>query len=197
MDIEKLLYKLHTCTQIVYLDSSSLIRNYPINALSKHLTRCKYITNSQKFSIMLNRFSIPLYNSSAALYNIFEKITNNINKFNIITYDCMFPAVTNCHISKLFGSFDFDGKIVSINNSTILFGDNISVETFFNASTLIRSANLILLDDYFLSLSIGKQLLGRIRQDTPIIHLSSIIEYHDYRTQEIIDIFSCLSHYHL
>ena len=109
----------------------------------------------------------------------------------------MFPAVTNCHISKLFGSFDFDGKIVSINNSTILFGDNISVETFFNASTLIRSANLILLDDYFLSLSIGKQLLGRIRQDTPIIHLSSIIEYHDYRTQEIIDIFSCLSHYHL
>lgn len=197
MNIEKLLYKLHTSNQIVYLDSSSLIRNYTINTLSKNLTRYKYISNPQKFSIILNRFIIPLYNTSAVLYNIFDKITNNIDRFNIITYDCMFPSTTNCYISTLFGSFDFDGNIASINNSTILFGDNISAETFFNASTLIRSANLILIDDHFLSLSVGKQLLERKKEDTQTITLSSIIGYRTYNTKEVIDTFNCLSHYHL
>ena len=109
----------------------------------------------------------------------------------------MFPSSTNYHISTLFGSFDFDGKTASINNSTVLFDDNISVETFFNASTLIRSANLILIDDHFLSLSVGKQLLERKKENTPTITLSSLIGNPTYNTKEVIDIFNCLSHYHL
>lgn len=197
MNIEQLLYKIHNSSRIVYLDSSSLIRTYPINALSKKLTRCKYISNPQKFSIVLNRFIIPLENTSASLYNIFNKMTNDIDGFNIISYDCMFPSSTNCHISTLFGSFDFDGQTASINNSTVLFDDNISVETFFNASTLIRSANLILIDDHFLSLSVGKQLLERKKENTPTITLSSLIGNRTYNTKEVIDIFNCLSHYHL
>ena len=197
MNIKKLLYKFHTSNQIVYLDSSSLIRNYSINVLSKNLTRYKYISNPHKFSIILNRFIIPLYSTSAELYNIFDKITNNIDMFYIISYDCMFPITTNCHITTLFGSFDFDDNIASINNSTVLFGDSISVETFFYASTLIRSANLILIDDHFLSLSVGRQLLEHKKGNTPTITLSSIIGYHPYNTNEVIDIFNCLSHYHL
>lgn len=170
MNIEQLLYKIHNSSRIVYLDSSSLIRTYPINVLSENLTRYKYISNPQKFSIVLNRFIIPLENTSISLYNIFNEMTNDINGFNIISYDCMFPSLINCHISTLFGSFDFDGKTASINNSTILFGDNISVETFFNASTLIRSANLILIDDHFLSLSVGKQLLERKKRILQPLH---------------------------
>lgn len=197
MNIEKLLYKIHTNTQIVYLDSSSIIRNYPINFLSKNFTRYKYISNPKKFSIMLNRFIIPLYNTYSVLYNIFDKITNSTDKFNIITYDCMFPSSNNCYISTLFGSFDFDGTTASINNSTVLFGDSISIETFFNASVLIRSANLVLIDDYFLSLSVGKQLLERKKEDSHIITLSSIIGYSTYNTKDVIDTFNCLSHYHL
>lgn len=197
MSIEQLLYKIHNSSRIVYLDSSTLIRTYPINALSKNLTRCKYISDPQKFSIVLNRLIFPLENTSASLYNIFNKMTNDIDEFNIISYDCMFPSSTNSHISTLFGSFDFDGRTALINNSTVLFGDNISVETFFNASTLIHSANLILVDDYFLSLSVGKQLLERKKENTPTITLSSLIGYRTYNTKEVICTFNCLSHYHL
>lgn len=155
MDMQKLLCKLHTSSQIVYLDSSCLIRNYPCHALSKNLTRSKFISNPKKFSITLNRFVNPLYDTSIVLYNIFDKITNDIKKFNIITYECMFPKATNCHITSLFGFLNFESSIASVNNSTVLFGENISIETFFYASTLIRSANLILIDDYFLSLSVS------------------------------------------
>lgn len=197
MNIEKILYKLNTSTPIVYLDSSSLLRDCPINALSKSLTRYKYISNPQKFYTTLNRFILPLYDESTVLYNIFNLITNNTDKFNIITYDCMFPSTANCHIHKLFGSFDFDGTTASINNSTILFGENISVETFFYASTLIRSANLILIDDYFLSLSVGSQLLKRKNNNAPTVTLSSIIEFSSYNTKDVIDTFNFLSHYHL
>lgn len=192
MNIEKLLYKLYNNAQVVYLDSSTLIRNYPMSILSKNLTRTKYNSNPQKFSSVLNHFISPLYNTSAILYNIFDKTTKCINNFNIITYDCMLPPTKNKHIYTLFGSFDFAGDIASINNSIVLYGDVISVETFFNASTLIRSANLIIIDDYFLSLSAGRQLINRKKEDTSTITLSSIIEYRTYHTKEVIDTFNYL-----
>ena len=196
MDMQKLLCKLHTSSQIVYLDSSCLIRNYPCHALSKNLTRSKFISNPKKFSITLNRFVNPLYDTSIVLYNIFDKITNYIKKFNIITYECMFPKATNCHITSLFGFLNFESSIASVNNSTVLFGENISIETFFYASTLIRSANLILIDDYFLSLSVGKQLFDRKKENTPAITLSSIIGYHLYNTKEVVNTFNYILHHH-
>lgn len=192
MYIDKLLYELHNNSLIVYLDSSSLIRNYPINVLSKNVTRGKYISNPQKFSIILNRLTIPLLDTSTILYNIFDKTTNHFSNFNIITYDCMFPATHNKRISTLFGSLNFKENVISINASTILYGDIINIETFFNAATLIHSANLIIIDDYFLSLSIGTKLFERKKENSSIITLSSIIGYQSYNTKEVIDIFSCL-----
>ena len=198
MKIEKLLYQLYNTTRIVYLDSSSLIRNYSVNTLSRSLTRTKYISNPKKFSIVLNRFIIPIYDTSTFLYNILDKTTSHINGFDIITYDCMFPPTSNKHISLLFGFFDFNGNIASVNNSTVLYGDDISAEAFFKASKLIRSANLIIIDDHFLALSIGRQLFNRKKEETPIITLSSIIGYRCYNTKEIIDIFNYLfSNYHI
>ncbi len=192
MNYTKILCELDNQPKIVYLDSSSLIRNYPIDILSKTLTRKNYISNPEKFSTILNYFVSPLYDITFSLYNICDKITKYTNKINIITYDCLFPINNNKQFFTLFGSFNFIGNIASLNNSIILYGDKISVETFYNISTLIRSANLIILDDYFLSLSIGKELFNHKKENTTIITLSSIIGYSTYKTKEVIDIFNYL-----
>lgn len=189
MDYTKILQEFNNNAQIIYLDSSCLIRDYPINVISKNLTRTKYNSNPQKFTNILNRLINPLHHTSALLYNILDETIKQINKINIITYDCMFPSTNNEYISALFGSFDFIGSVASINNSIILYGDEISVETFFNASTLVRSANLIIIDDYFLSLSIGKHLLNQKKDNTITISLSSVIGHHSYHTEEVINIF--------
>lgn len=192
MNIERLLCELQNSTKTIYLDSSSLIRSYPINVLSKNLARTKYLCNPQKFSTILNRFTIPLYSTATNLHNIFQKLICCIDNFKIITFDCMFPSQHTQHIITLFGSFDYTNNITSINDTCILYGDTLSVETFFKASTLIRSANLIILDDYFLTFSVGQQLLERKCNNTPIITLSSIIEQRSYDSQGVIDVFNFL-----
>lgn len=192
MNYESLLYEIKKYSKVVYLDSSSLIRNYPIHILSKHFTKTKYLSNPQKFTYMLNHFINPLYDTSIQLYNNLDSVTKTVNNINILTYDCIFPSKKNNKIHTLFGSFDFVGNCVRMNESIVLYGDEISVETYYNASTLIRSANLIILDDFFLTLSIGKELLNRKKEDATVIMLSTLFGFHNYKTEEIINIFTLL-----
>lgn len=191
MNYESLLNEIKN-SKVVYLDSSSLIRNYPIHILSKHFTRTKYLSNPQKFTNILNLFINPIYDISILLYNILDEATKSANNINILTYDCIFPSKKNKCICALFGSFDFAENNVLMNTSIALFGDQISVETFFYASTLIRSANLIIVDDYFLYLPLGKELINRKKEDATIIMLSNLIGYHNYKSQDVINIFKLL-----
>lgn len=188
----KSLFALNSYDQIVYLDSSSLIRNYPLSILSKNLTRAKYIANPHKFSIMLNNLIKPIYNMSSSLYDIYNKTTKYLQTFSIVTYDCMFPFIYNKQVFPLFGSLNLAEDLAIINDTIVFYGENISVETFFNVSTLIRSADLIIIDDYFLSLSIGKALFDRKKDGTNTIALSSIIGYPSYHTKEVLNTFSYL-----
>lgn len=190
MSYESLFYEIKGYSKVVYLDSSSLIRSYPFHVLSKQFTKTNYLSNPQKFSNILNQLISPLYETSNLLYSILDNITKIADNISILTYDCIFPPLKNKQIFTLFGSFDFVENNALMNKSITLFGEQISVETFFYASTLIRSANLIIVDDYFLSLSIGQELFNRKKENAIVIMLSSLIGYHNYKTQEVIKIFS-------
>lgn len=190
MNTENFLSDLPTNAHTIYLDSSSLIRTYSGNTLSKNLSRTKYLSNPQRFSQVLNCFISPVRNVSMQLYYTLSQISNARNNFQIITCDCIFPALNPKCFYSLFGSLKFVDNTAFMNDSVVLYGDRISVETFFNASTLIRSADLIILDDYFLSLSVGIELLERKKDDTLVITLSSVIRQYPYHTVEIIDFFN-------
>ncbi len=192
MDYQKILNNCKNDTKIVYLDSSSLIRTYPISVLSKNFTRTKYEKNPPSFSQSLNLFIKPLLDDSFSLYNLLTKITNKFNQLSIVTLDCMFAHPENNHILSLFGTFSFKNTIASVNNSVTLYGDRLSAETIYNASALIRSSETIILDDYFLLLPIGNFLLDRKKENTPIYPLSSLIGFPQYKTNDVIDFFSSL-----
>lgn len=192
---EHILNEFQNNTHIIYLDSSCLIRNYPLSVLSKNFTRAKYNANPTKFINTLNHFISPLYTPSLLLQHIISQIVAHTDNFHVLTLDTMFTEASGDRIYNLFGTFNCSYPISTINSSVILFRENISVEAFFKASTLIRSANLIIIDDFFLSLSVGKQLLDRKKNVTSIISLSSMIGYSVYNTKEVLDIFNYFYQY--
>lgn len=192
---EHILNEFQNNTQIIYLDSSCLIRHYPLSILSKNFTRVKYTSNPTNFINTLNYFICPLYTPSLLLQHIIKQIVAHADNFHVITLDTMFTKANGDKIYNLFGSLNCSYPISTINSSVILFRENISVEAFFKASTLIRSANLIIIDDFFLSLSVGKQLLDRKKSETTTVTLSSIIGYSAYNTKEVLDIFNYFYQY--
>lgn len=192
---EYILREFQKNTQIVYLDSSCLIRNYPLSILSKNFTRTKYNSNPTKFINEFNHFMSPLYTPSLLLQSVISQMVTHVDNFHVITLDSMFTITSSDKIYNLFGTFNYINPVSTINRSVILFDENISVETFFKASTLIRSAKLIIIDDFFLSISVGKQLLNRKRSEALTIALSSIIGYSPYNTKEVLDIFNYLYQY--
>lgn len=192
---EHILNEFQNNTRIIYLDSSCLIRNYPLSILSKNFTRAKYNSNPAKFINTLNHFISPLYTPSLLLQHVISQMVALVDNFHVITLDPMFTVASDNRIFNLFGTFNCANPVSIINSSIILFRENISVEAFFNASTLIRSANLIIIDDFFLSLSIGKQLLDRKKSETTTVTLSSIIGDSAYNTKEVLDVFNYFYQY--
>lgn len=191
MNYSKILSQLPNIDSIIYLDSSSLIRSYPQSVISKKFTRTKYINNPQKFLNDLNFLINPLLDESISLCDILTKIIQ-ISALNVITLDCLFRSSDNHRIYPLFGTFDIRNNVTCINNSTILYEDKISVETIYQASTLIRSAETIILDDYFISLPLCNQLLERRNENSNVIMLSSLINISNYKTEHLIDFFSVI-----
>lgn len=139
---------------ILYLDSSSIIRNIPTFRLCKILTRKNYEKSHKKIEELIATFNSPYEKSYK---NELLHLLESQKLHSIITMDCSFLENNklNPNILNLFGTIS-----PTTNSDLILFDEDISFDKYKQSYILIKKANIIIYDKDFCKISIGKHLLN-------------------------------------
>ena len=139
---------------IIYLDSSSIIRNIPPIQLCKILTRKNFEKNYNKLEELIDKFNSPYEKSYK---NELFRYLNSQKLYSLITMDCSLEGNNNSYpdILNLFGTFNS-----STISSLVFFDEEVSFEKYKQSYFLIKNAHAIIYDTNFNKLSIGKHLIN-------------------------------------
>ncbi|GEM_PF-6021048 len=162
---------------ILYLDSSKLLRNNNLSYLTNSFTRKKYDKDPQTFMNKLNS-SLSLNIEKEVIYNNLLIYLINQNYISqIITMDITLSNLFSHKILNLFGCLTNNTQITPedfITSSICLFNDNISTDTYKLCYSIIKKEFIVIVDDNFLALSIGRAILNK--STSPFIFKISEIE---------------------
>lgn len=156
---------------IIYMDSSSIIRNIPLTRLSKIITRDNY----NKYPNKIEELILAANSSSEKCYkNELLRLLRTKKLNSIITMDCSFITDnnSNSHIINLFGTFP-----KNTNTDIIFFDEDIPFETYKQSYYLIRNASIIIYDKLFKQISIGDHLLNTAH--TSYMFCISLKDFHN------------------
>lgn len=168
--------------QLIYLDSSTLLRNTNLKFLTKNFTREAYLNNPSKFMKQLN-ISFQKNKLIEDKYKSLLLLLLNNNYINyIISMDCTLHSYED-NLLNIFGTLSDNSTDLS---NVCLYDENIAFDKYQQSYFLIKNASQIIIDDNFCSLQIGRYLLSKATTNS-ITFLSTFVNNENMNTGSLIN----------